>query len=111
MSQRICTVEGCGRPHKGRGLCQVHFMRDRNHHPEGIPSYLTVHERLAVKRGLARRQTCVDCGAPAREWSLSHDAPAIYTPGGQRYSPDLAAYSPRCISCHRLYDKGVMVKR
>jgi hypothetical protein len=28
---RLCEVEGCGRKHKGRGLCEMHLQRFKNH--------------------------------------------------------------------------------
>jgi len=28
---KICTVENCGRKHKGRGYCQLHYSRFRRH--------------------------------------------------------------------------------
>lgn len=29
MGQRTCSVEGCGRPHKARGLCKAHYAKWR----------------------------------------------------------------------------------
>lgn len=29
----VCTVEGCGKPHKSRGYCQTHYMR----YKRGVP--------------------------------------------------------------------------
>lgn len=31
MTQRICTVEGCEKPHQARGLCRMHYERVRLH--------------------------------------------------------------------------------
>lgn len=31
MAKRICTVEGCDRPHEAHGLCQRHYKRLRKH--------------------------------------------------------------------------------
>lgn len=42
-SQRICSVEGCGKPHKGRGFCGKHLLRFRKY---GDPLYVVpVSER------------------------------------------------------------------
>ena len=42
--QSICKIEGCGKPHYGRGYCRSHYMRARRHGsptlgrtPEGKP--------------------------------------------------------------------------
>lgn len=29
--KRICSIEGCGRKHKGHGLCALHLRRQRKH--------------------------------------------------------------------------------
>lgn len=31
MGDRICSVEGCERPHKSKGFCSLHYIRWRNH--------------------------------------------------------------------------------
>lgn len=31
MTKRICSVEGCGRPHNARGLCGTHYSRLMKH--------------------------------------------------------------------------------
>lgn len=31
MGNRICSVDGCERPHQARGLCKMHWKRWRNH--------------------------------------------------------------------------------
>jgi HNH endonuclease len=28
---RLCSVDGCGKPHKGRGLCEMHLARLKHH--------------------------------------------------------------------------------
>lgn len=35
MGDRICSVEGCDRKHFGRGYCQLHYIRVRNHGSPG----------------------------------------------------------------------------
>lgn len=31
MGKEICSVDGCGRPHEARGLCNAHYLRLRKH--------------------------------------------------------------------------------
>ncbi len=41
--KRICSIEGCGKPHKGRGYCEMHLLRYRKY---GDPNYIVpVSER------------------------------------------------------------------
>jgi len=49
-----CTIEGCDRPHYGRGLCQMHYLR--------------VYRHGSVERRTHKRQTCTieGCERPAR---------------------------------------------
>lgn len=30
VGQRLCSVDGCGRPHEGRGMCGLHNRRSRD---------------------------------------------------------------------------------
>lgn len=54
-----------------------------------------IHQRLYRVRGKASQHPCIDCDAPARDWSWVHD-----TDGS-----DLDEhFVPRCCSCHRKYD-------
>lgn len=69
---------------------------------EHAVSYRTAHARLGPVAG-----PCVDCGKPARDWSLRSDVPAdrlLIGPRSLRYSLDPADYSPRCKSCHMRMD-------
>lgn len=45
---RACTIDGCTRPHYGRGWCAAHYQRwRRNGDPEGgLPTYASLAERL-----------------------------------------------------------------
>ncbi len=43
---KICTVEGCGRPHKSRGLCDTHYAYFRRTGEIGERRVLTLAERL-----------------------------------------------------------------
>lgn len=50
MSGRICSVEGCGRPHKAKGLCSGHKYRFDNGLPLDLPirQYETGERRCKV---------------------------------------------------------------
>jgi hypothetical protein len=72
--------------------------------------YGGAHDRIVAVRGKASEHSCVDCGGPARDWSLIHDAPderiaASGCAAGLAYSLDVWAYEPRCAMCHKRYDQ------
>lgn len=81
-----------------------------NHRGDDV-SYRSAHLRLRRERGRAAEMDCVDCAGPAAEWSLPRDAtPSMWGDVGDgkvvcRYSPDPAVYEPRCVRCHRRYDR------
>ncbi|WP_370327266.1 HNH endonuclease [Euzebya sp.] len=67
-----CTVEGCARRTKAKGLCPTHWARVRAHgdvEPDGIPTVVTAAsprgEQACVERGCTAlavaRQRCPDC--------------------------------------------------
>jgi hypothetical protein len=58
------------------------------------PTVLTMHRRLHRNFGKASDHACVDCGAPAKDWSLE----------GEIYTDNIEDYRPRCRSCHVKYD-------
>jgi hypothetical protein len=58
------------------------------------PGYDTRHHRVKWHKGSACQYGCVDCGAPANDWSQIHG-----TTGA-----DPEHYEPRCRKCHALYD-------
>jgi hypothetical protein len=60
--------------------------------------YMTAHRRVAAERGKASEYDCVDCSQPAAEWSYV---------GTGYYSTDTSLYSPRCRSCHTIFDVHV----
>lgn len=69
--------------------------------------YWGVHKRLARRRGSASGYACVDCGAPAQEWSYNHAAAdEKCDERGQPYSTNLDDYDPRCKPCHGRLDKN-----
>jgi hypothetical protein len=91
---------------------------DTAHHPESRrgnrtrkpePSYGAVHRRLRVDKGPASAHCCVDCGAPASDWSYDGQDPdeRIGTSWFGKpiaYSLTQTHYQPRCRSCHKVRD-------
>lgn len=65
-------------------------------HTETGPGYSANHKKVVRRRGAARNYVCVDCGAPAREWSHIH---------GTDGRDPMVHYAPRCIPCHKEYDR------
>lgn len=44
---RICSVENCGKPHQGRGYCNMHYGRFfRNGHTELLPRPTALQQKL-----------------------------------------------------------------
>ena len=105
MADRTCTIDRCDRKHYGRGVCQLHYDRILNEATTVPVTYHRAHRLLEAERGPARRNTCIDCGKPAREWSYDHKDPnEVRTRTGARYSLDPKHYDPRCRRCHHVFD-------
>lgn len=65
VAHKVCTVAGCGRPHRSRGLCEAHRARQSRYGdpvaevPVGAP-----HGQVAAARRTAPAvEVCDDCGA------------------------------------------------
>lgn len=118
-----CSIDDCDRNAHARGLCTKHYDRWRRHGDTAVvlpltgrplagpaPTWVTVHKRLRRQRGRAAEHACVDCGQPAREWSYDGRDPnelvSIHRGVRLRYSLDLSRYEPRCVPCHRAYDRA-----
>jgi hypothetical protein len=124
-----CAIEGCDRTARSRGWCKMHhhrWMRTGNpltvrpigYTPPGPthPSwqgdnitYLRAHRRLDRIKGRASIHACIDCGGPAAEWSYDHKDPDQKIGTGlspYAYSVKPEHYQPRCIRCHRAFDKA-----
>ena len=57
--------------------------------------YEGVHAWIRKHKGKASLYKCIDCGEQAKDWSnVDHS-----------YKRNLEDYQPRCIGCHRKYDK------
>lgn len=115
-----CSIDGCGRRAHAQTLCTTHYSRllrrgdaltvlPRDGRPlkGDVPTFGAVHRRLSRSRGPAREYSCVDCGGAAAEWSYDGlDGAELTTAQGSAYSLDLARYAPRCVSCHRSFDRA-----
>lgn len=118
-----CDVEGCQKPTHGDVYCMSHHTQWKRYGDpltpvlwtQGEGEYDAVHHRLRTHRGVARELVCVDCGGPAEEWSYDHDDPdellhtkireSMFSKTPPKYSRDLSHYSPRCVPCHRSFDR------
>lgn len=73
------------------------------------------HDRVRAAKGHARDHLCVDCGGPALDWALSHDAEETFeaktTAHGRFYSLDVDDYMPMCRRCHIHYDRDGVFER
>jgi hypothetical protein len=126
-----CSVEDCQGPARWHGMCPKHATRmrrhgnphafveipDRNHRrgPDSgrwvgdDASYSAVHRRMRIAKGLASSYPCVDCGAPAANWSYDYKAAdERVCSTGQPFSADPAHYHPRCLPCHRRFDANFL---
>ena len=52
----VCTMEGCGRPHKARGYCQTHYMQFKR----GITSVGPIKVRVSVKPDECTEEGCAE---------------------------------------------------
>ncbi len=123
-----CAVDGCERTKHGNVYCSKHYQRfvkngdplvvgdhypGRNRLP--VPSYAGLHKRLFYDRGKAAAYECVDCGAPADEWSYDGGCPnevlENYRGTWIAYTTDQSMYSPRCRPCHRRRDESLCRER
>jgi hypothetical protein len=130
---QICSVLNCDNPRFGHGLCNKHYLRQRNN---GNPlvvqrsdrgdkarawqgediSYTTAHHRVIAIHGSASLWPCAaQCGRQAAHWAYCHDSKneLVQTSGiriGVPYSADPYDYVPLCQSDHLAFDRKVALK-
>jgi hypothetical protein len=78
---KACSVEGCDRPHKGRGYCDAHLKRLRKYGDPlatGRPSYEPICSIEGCSRGRAKREWC---DTHYQRWK-KHGDPLMRRPGG-----------------------------
>lgn len=114
----ICDVVPCGAEVYAKAACKPHYERLRlgrsmwngkSNPRKNILTYGGAHSRVRKARGSAVEYSCVDCGKQASEWSYDHSDPSqvvgLTSRGHEAaYSMDPAHYSPRCKSCHAVFD-------
>jgi len=121
----ICNIEGCNSKRYGAyAMCKLHVGRKRRYgdalteppsRHKATCSYKSAHDRVYAAKGPAKNHLCVDCGAPAQEWSydglddnelrqdlISHGYEYTLT-----YSLNPEHYEPRCTKDHRRHDQKV----
>lgn len=111
---KCCTLDDCDKPFVALGYCKKHLTRFRRHGDPTVRltnskpgSYDAVHQRLFFRKGRASDHDCVDCGGQAEQWSYDNSDPdELVGRRGRRYSLDLERYSPRCVPCHREFDRA-----
>ena len=40
-AERLCSIEGCNKPHRGYGLCNMHYQRLKSGYPMSAPPFTT----------------------------------------------------------------------
>jgi len=72
--------------------------------------YFRAHQRIRSVNDSASKHSCVECGESAAEWCYNHNDPndrqEMYRGYVLTYSCDPNYYEPRCVPCHRQYDKA-----
>lgn len=116
----VCSEEDCSNPvhSSATGLCNTHHKRMQRHGHTGLAGpvirrvrqdnigYNSAHLRVRLDRGRAGDLACVDCGSPAQHWSYDHkDEAEMMDDRGRPYSAKTEHYEPRCVACHRAFDK------
>jgi hypothetical protein len=109
-----CNVETCDRPRYCRGMCTVHYQRNRigNDLSIGvglakIVGYRAAHYRVQSKHGRAKEYDCAcGCLRAAEEWALIPGVDNLYycDKTGRAYSLDPDDYAPMARYCHRVLD-------
>lgn len=112
---RTCTLDGCDRPYRTNGYCNLHALRWKRH---GDPmttlrptrgtddiGYRSAHKRVVKAKGHPSEHSCDLCGAQAQEWGYDGTDPdEKHHPNGYAYSLRTWHYQPFCIPCHRRVD-------
>ena len=121
-----CSIEGCEKPSRARGWCDMHYRRWKTHGDPNIVklacfrtgaasnawygdrvSYGGAHQRVRRVRGSASKFSC-ECGNRADHWAYDHRDPSELIGESRGYSVPYSAdpnhYQPMCASCHMKYD-------
>lgn len=118
-----CSIDGCIKRVASHKLCPMHLQRFKKHGDPlfvnpilgrplkgKFPSFDAIHKRLYRSRGPAKKRECVDCSGRAAEWSYqggcANELHGMVRGSMVPYSEDLSLYVPRCVRCHRVFDKA-----
>lgn len=86
-AHRECTVDGCGRRHKGHGLCDMHRQRLKRTGTTDAPQRVTPAERFWAK---------VDKRGPGQCWlwtgALNENGYGVFNPDGRHSGPTVKAH-------------------
>lgn len=121
MAKGTCSIEGCGKPHYGRGWCSMHYWRWRRHGSAGTADPKWIHRVESVDPD-TQTGICSHCGPVALKRRRGRNGTTRWTcmPGEQRWAkpagesweqwrrqhPERAAKSRiRSRTPHRLYIK------
>lgn len=87
VTPRSCSVQGCARPYKGRGLCELHLGRLRRTGSTDDPQPKSLAERFWAK---------VDKRGPDECWlwtaAVNEHGYGVMRPEGQRTGPTVKAH-------------------
>ena len=110
QSLRNGNTQSCGCLQRERAAAKMVAV-GRGNRRAGRISYSSAHKRVRTTKGSARKQPCIDCGQPAREWSYTHADPGEWSETHPRtgrpvaYSGDPFYYAARCSRCHTAFDR------
>lgn len=110
-----CGVDGCLQPMRKTGLCASHYSMKHRYgeirdwaYKWGEGGYVSTHRWLRRILGEPSGYPCIDCGKQAEEWSYNNADPDELVDEkhyGCAYSRNPECYSPRCVPCHRRFDR------
>jgi hypothetical protein len=103
---RVCSVEGCDRPHKGRGYCKLHWRRWKERgETGGTESWEKTRKRIREKDGA----TWVWCGAhPGEDGATGAWLPAdAFALDPRKATP----YRSRCRACAQDRERELAAER
>lgn len=83
MSDRTCTVDGCEKPHFGRGLCNQHYSRVRRGKGVGTAEPQRMSDRGCKVEGCAGKHNAKGlCATHYIQWRIERTEPVVVTDGG-----------------------------
>lgn len=116
-----CSVGDCEQPMRKVGFCASHYAMWREfgeirdwHYRHGDGGYIPTHNWIRRQRGKPGQHSCVDCGCVAEEWSYDNaDPDERRDPNHDNaaFSRKLEHYAPRCVPCHRAFDREARRKK